>query len=241
MKSVWDAVRRSLEGVFVLSKRRIKFSKTGMGKYISHLDLLRTFTRSIMRSGLPVRYSQGFNPHQLITFSLPLPIGVTSICEYVDIDFEDTASDEEIYEKLNQNLPMDMRVLAVGPLIHKANAICAAEYRIELLTGQEIDAELLAEFFAADEIWVEKKTKKKGLVSVNLMEFIQGYTYREQTEDACVFEVVLCAGGEKNIKPEILTGTLVVSLGEKGIQIDGVNIERLQIFCTEDGKMVNFC
>jgi len=73
-----------------LSKWRLKFSKKGMGKYISHLDLLRTFTRAIHRANLPVRYSQGFNPHQLITFSLPLALGVTSETEFVDIDFEDS-------------------------------------------------------------------------------------------------------------------------------------------------------
>jgi len=84
-----------------MSKKRLKFSKTGMGKFISHLDLLRTFTRAIHRADLPVKYSQGFNPHQLITFSLPLPIGVTSETEFVDIDFEDTASDAQIMEKLN--------------------------------------------------------------------------------------------------------------------------------------------
>ena len=87
MKSVQVAELQALEEVFALSKRRLKFSKTGMGKYISHLDLLRAFTRAITRAELPVRYTQGFNPHQIITFSLPLPIGVTSETEFVDIDF----------------------------------------------------------------------------------------------------------------------------------------------------------
>ena len=86
-----------------MSKRRVTFSKTGMGKYISHLDLLRCFTRAIQRSGMPVVYSQGFNPHQKMTFSLPLPIGVTSQCETVDIQFEDNVSDKEIFEKLSEN------------------------------------------------------------------------------------------------------------------------------------------
>ena len=73
-----------------------------MGKYISHLDLLRTFTRAIHRAGLPVRYSQGFNPHQLITFSLPLALGTTSETEFVDIDFEDNADKLTVVKDLNQ-------------------------------------------------------------------------------------------------------------------------------------------
>ena len=103
----------------------------GMAKYISHLDLLRCFTRSIMRSGLPVEYSQGFNPHQKMTFALPLPVGVTSECEYVDISFEDgKASDREIEQKLNDNLPPDIRVLSVGDIAFKASDIVCAEYFI---------------------------------------------------------------------------------------------------------------
>ena len=98
-----------------MSKRRLKFSKLNMAKYISHLDLLRCFTRSIMRAELPVKYSNGFNPHQKITFSLPLSIGVTSDSEFVDIDFEDGIKDSEIMERLNNNLPPDMRILNVGP------------------------------------------------------------------------------------------------------------------------------
>ena len=88
-KSAAAAEQPALEEVSVLSKRRLKFSKLNMAKYISHLDLLRCFTRSIMRAELPVKYSNGFNPHQKITFSLPLSIGVTSDSEFVDIDFED--------------------------------------------------------------------------------------------------------------------------------------------------------
>ena len=72
VRNAGAAERRVSGEVYALSKRRITFYKTGMGKYISHLDLLRCFTRTIQRSGLPVVYSQGFNPHQKITFSLPL-------------------------------------------------------------------------------------------------------------------------------------------------------------------------
>ena len=85
------------EEVFALSKRRIRFSKQDMAKFISHLDLLRCFTRAIGRSGLPAVFTQGFNPHMKMTFALPLPVGVTSDCESVDITFEDCITDCEIF------------------------------------------------------------------------------------------------------------------------------------------------
>ena len=149
--------------MFVLSKRRVKFSKTGMAKYISHLDLLRCFTRAIMRSGLPVEYSQGFNPHQKMTFALPLPVGVTSECEYVDISFEDgKATDDEIKERLDTNLPPDINVISVGDLVFKACDIVCAEYIVRMNSDGEIGESWVRDFFAQNEIIVMKKTKKKA-------------------------------------------------------------------------------
>ena len=140
----------------------------GMAKFISHLDLLRCFERAILRSGLPVEYSQGFNPHQKMTFALPLPVGVTSECEAVDIFFEDgKATDAEIAEKLNQNLPPDIRVIKTGDICHKAADIVRAEYIIVLKGNSEIEEQWIKDFFANDEVVVMKKTKKKKLPSAS--------------------------------------------------------------------------
>lgn len=222
MISVWGVVQLSLEEVFALSKRRITFSKLGMGKYISHLDLLRCFTRTIQRSGLPVVYSQGFNPHQKITFSLPLPIGVTSGCETVDIMFEDTVSDKEIMEKLNENLPMDMRVLSVGEPQIKASEIVAAEYTMKAVTDDEIQENTIKKFFGQEEIIVMKKTKKKGEKPVNLLDFIRAYEIIEKN----TLRVVVDAGGERNLKPEILGK----SISDFIDGIDDWDIHREKIF-----------
>jgi len=57
-----------------MNKIRLRFSKTGTLCYLGHLDFLKVFTQAIRRSGLPIAYSQGFNPHQIISFALPLPL-----------------------------------------------------------------------------------------------------------------------------------------------------------------------
>ena len=64
---------------------RVFFEKTGMTKYISHLDLMRCMTRAIKRAAIPAWYTEGFNPHLFITFALPLTLGVESLCESMDI------------------------------------------------------------------------------------------------------------------------------------------------------------
>lgn len=212
-----------------MSKRRIVFSKTGMGKYISHLDLLRCFTRTIQRSGLPVVYSQGFNPHQKMTFSLPLPIGVTGGRETVDILFEDTVEDAEIMEKLNANLPMDIQVLSVGEPVHKAADIAAAEYRMNARTEDMLSEKKVQAFFGQAEVLITKKTKKKGEKQINLLDFVRSWEITELRENGLSLRVILDAGGERNLKPELLTNALDEFV--KPVCIEDWEIHRTQIFC----------
>ena len=64
-----------------MSEERIQFVKTGRARYISHLDLMRTFQRAFLRSGLQVRHTEGFNPHAYVSIALPLSVGYSSQCE----------------------------------------------------------------------------------------------------------------------------------------------------------------
>ncbi|MBE7028439.1 MAG: DUF2344 domain-containing protein [Ruminococcaceae bacterium] len=221
-----------------MSKRRIKFSKMGMAKYISHLDLLRCFTRSIMRSGLPVEYSQGFNPHQKMTFALPLPVGVTSECEYVDISFEDgKASDREIEQKLNDNLPPDIRVLSVGDIVCKASDIVCAEYFIKLHSEEEIMPEWIKNFFSLDEIIVMKKTKKKTEKPINIFEFIKAWEIIKVEEKTADIRIVLDAGGERNLKPDVVVSAFCER--HQSICADEAEIHRKEVFVKNtDGVII---
>ena len=67
-------------------KVRIKFSKNGPLKFIGHLDVMRYFQKAIRRSSIPIAYSEGFNPHQIMSFASPLSVGHTSQGEYMDIE-----------------------------------------------------------------------------------------------------------------------------------------------------------
>ena len=68
-----------------ITKVRIKFSKVGDLMFISHLDLARTMQKIILRSGIDIWYSEGFNPQPKMVFALPLPTGAESVCELLDI------------------------------------------------------------------------------------------------------------------------------------------------------------
>lgn len=198
-----------------------------MGKYISHLDLLRCFTRAIHRSGLPVVYSQGFNPHQKMTFSLPLPVGVTSQCETVDIQFQDSVSDAEILEKLQANLPMDIKALSVGDPFPNAADITSALYIMTTEFKGNLSQDILEKFFNEPEILVMKKTKK-GEKSVNLKDYIRSFEIEKLTDSYVTLNVVLAAGGQQNLKPDILTSAIAQYIDN--VEFDDWDIHRKEIY-----------
>ena len=69
-------------------KIRIRFMKRGTMQYVGHLDLMRLFQKVFRRSGFDVAYSNGFNPHQQMSFASPLGLGLTSIGEYLDVSLQ---------------------------------------------------------------------------------------------------------------------------------------------------------
>ena len=92
---------------------RLFYRKRGRAKYISHLDITRCMQRSLKRAGLPVWYTQGFNPHMYMTFALPLALGYESDYECMDLRFTHLMEFEEIQTRLNAALPRDIQVWKV--------------------------------------------------------------------------------------------------------------------------------
>lgn len=83
-------------------KIRIKFSKYGTMKYIGHLDMMRFFQKAIRRAGIDVKYSEGFSPHQIMSFAAPLGVGMESRGEYMDIEVLSMTTAQEMKEALNR-------------------------------------------------------------------------------------------------------------------------------------------
>ena len=63
---------------------RLLFAKTGRARYISHLDLMRTFQRAFARAGIPIKHTEGFHPHPFVSIALPLSVGYSSECEILE-------------------------------------------------------------------------------------------------------------------------------------------------------------
>lgn len=173
---------------------RFKYKKTEELKYIAHLDTLRVFTRAIRRAKLPVAYSQGFNPHPLISFVMPLSLGFTSNCEYVDIGFEYVP--EDVSATLGKALPdgfviTDFYEPQDGPV-----DITACVYGVSF--ENPINIPEIETFFAAEELVVDKKSKK-GIKQVDIIPMILGYDVSER-----FVSMTLSAGTVSNLNPELV-------------------------------------
>lgn len=228
---------------FTLPKERIiyrvKFTKGEEVKYIGHLDVMRTFQRAIKRANLPIAYSHGFNPHQLLSFASPLTLGTTSCGEYGDFQFTEKVDTEEIKERFNAVLPAGIKVLKVVLLkngVAKAMAsIEAATYEAKLddrVTSEMIDKNLEG-YLAQKEINVMKKTKK-NFKETNIREDIFEVKNISDDEGAKLF-MFLAAGSKRNLKPESVVDGLYQYLG---IEFDKYEIryKRIETFRKENDE-----
>jgi radical SAM-linked protein len=146
-----------------MDKLRLRFSKTGRAIYISHLDLMRTMQRSFVRAGYRLGYSEGFNPHALISIALPLSVGTESLCELMDFRLEDEPELSEMPERLTEKMPEGLRALEVYEPERKAAQIkwLSVEGIFEYDHRPAADmAARLNEFYSRDSIVITKRTKR---------------------------------------------------------------------------------
>ncbi len=146
-----------------MDKLRLLFEKTGRAAYISHLDLMRTMQRAFLRAGLPLKYSEGFNPHAQISMLLPLSLGHESLCELMDFRVGADCELGAMAGKLTAALPEGIRVLRVYEPERKGRELkwLRVRGRLDYDAGQSAatDDELEA-FFARDRLVILRRTKR---------------------------------------------------------------------------------
>ncbi|MBI5048326.1 MAG: TIGR03960 family B12-binding radical SAM protein [Deltaproteobacteria bacterium] len=110
---------------FSASKVRLTFSKTGTMKYLGHLELVTLFSRAIRRAEIPMAYSAGFHPLPKIGFSPPLPVGIESVAEEMDLELSEYMKPDELHKRLNKTLPHGIQILEAAEVPLKLNPISA--------------------------------------------------------------------------------------------------------------------
>ena len=119
----------------------LKYCKKDALIYTSHIDLLRQVERVLRRADIPVKYSQGYNPHMLVNLGITLPLGVGSTCEYVTVDADCTPSD--FLERYNRSCPTGLVGVAcwqVDKNPNLAGTVAAADYRLVADLAGKVEA-----------------------------------------------------------------------------------------------------
>ena len=120
-------------------KIRIKFRKYGVMRFIGHLDIMRYFQKAMRRAEIDICYSEGFSPHQIMSFAAPLGVGITSDGEYLDIEVNSTRSSEASIKALNDTMVEGVEVTEYVKLPDNAKTamsmVAAADYDLFLKKG----------------------------------------------------------------------------------------------------------
>ncbi len=169
-------------------KIRIKFAKYGSVKFIGHLDVMRFFQKAVRRAEIDVKYSEGFHPHQIMSFAAPLGVGIESIGEYMDLELNSVTDVAEIKKALNRTMVEGIEILSVRALPEGSKnamaSVAAASYQIHLKEGDwgenlqdresVLDQSLREQataFYAQKTIPCTKETKK-GITELDLKQGI---------------------------------------------------------------------
>lgn len=226
-------------------KIRIKFEKKGPLKFIGHLDTMRYFQRAIRRAGLDIVYTKGFSPHPVMSFALPLGVGIESEGEYFDIQVHSTLSSKQAIAALNEQMSEGILItgyFALPDNSKKAMSLVeAADYRVRLqgnCAPPDWPQKLMA-FCNQPEIRMIKQTKKSEReLDIRPLIFHIQVCEQDETQQGPVITMRLKAGSVDNIKPQLVMEAFFQSMGLE-LPDYALQIMRLDLFALSDAESLD--
>lgn len=188
-------------------KIRIKFSKHGAMKFVGHLDIMRYFQKAMRRADVDIKYSEGFSPHQIMSFAAPLGVGLTSNGEYLDIEVLSTKDSRTMLKQLNDVMAEEVEVLQYRKLEDSSknamSIVAAADYTVVFREKSRPEDEVsfwneFVSFCQGESIKIIKKTKKSEK-ELNIRPLI----YQVRPTGTGVF-LQVSTGSSNNLKPELI-------------------------------------
>ncbi|MCD8301039.1 MAG: TIGR03936 family radical SAM-associated protein [Clostridiales bacterium] len=219
---------------------RIKFSKNGVMRFVGHLDLLRYFQKAIRRAGIDVSYSEGFSPHQHLSFAAPLGLGLTSDGEYMDMEVNSYESTDDIVERLNARMAEGVKILSCVELPEGAKkamaAVEATDYLVSFkkqadFTQEEMEAGIRAYYTDRDTILITKQSKKSER-AIDLKPLIYAFEARDGA-----FFLCLSTGSTDNIKPELVLEDFYKYMN-KEFNVYNLAIHRVETYTLTGGELL---
>lgn len=222
----------------------IKFSKESDIKFVAHLDFMRTIQRMMKRSGLPVEYSKGFNPHINLSLAQPLAVGVYSSGDYMDAAFDEDIDENIVKEKLNASAPIGIKVFEVAKIKEEQNkkvfksmaAIDAAKYRIKIKYNNVDSLNEDMEKLLSLEQWNTIKKTKRGEGEVNIKSQVKDFSYNI-VDNILVMRTILACGSRENLSAELLARFIQENTKEAN-EDAFVDIKREEMYAEVTKKLV---
>ena len=222
-------------------KLRLKFSKHGPIRFLGHLDVMRYVQKAIRRAEIDIKYSEGYSPHQILSFAQPLSVGSTTDGDYMDMTVLSCASPEAVMDALNGAMNEGIEILAITELPEKCEnamtSVAAAEYVISFREGKAPVfnlAETFDAFMAQKEILAVKKTKN-GEKTIDIKPLIYNYEILPDNR----IHVLLSAGSSSNLKAALLIESLFSFAGEEMKEFAAV-FHRLETYLAGEDDMGHY-
>jgi len=207
-----------------MRKIRLRYSKTDSAAYISHLDLMATMQRALLRAGIRLSYSSGFNPHPYMSVALPLSVGCASTCELMDIGVLHDDIPDDLPAIVNTVLPAGIKITGVYDPVRKFNDIAWVEINGILHYDNNIPvnaAKKLTELFSSKSIIIQKKSKR-GVSELDIAPHIRDIVF-----DECDILSISAKLSAQN--PTINPNDLLNAVNET-MRPDHLSISRIEIY-----------
>ena len=211
-----------------MGKLRLVFRKEGRAVYISHLDLLRTFQRVFLREGLVLKHSQGFHPHPIVSFAMPLSVGQSSQCEILDFELTQEHDGSGLAERFNEFMPEGIRAVDCFVPQKPVRDLATLHAEVKFIYDNGIPAgarDELEKLFASESVVISKRTKRKEMADVDIRPMIESMDIRE--EDGMLVIDARVMAQNPGLNPALLESAVVRYLPQ--FKPDFVKVHRLEM------------
>ncbi|MVX65238.1 DUF2344 domain-containing protein [Clostridium chromiireducens] len=222
-----------------------KFTKEENIKFISHLDVLKTIQKNIRRAGLPIEYSQGFNPHMNTSIAQPLSVGVYSSGEYMDMVLTTEMNEDEIVDKLNETAPSGIKYISALAIPYKEGEkkvpqamalIDAARYTIKIKYSDASNLEEEVNKLLEAKEWSTVKKSKKGEREVDIRPLVKEFSFWLKDE-FLILNVVISTGSREHLSADLLV-SYIQEKTSNALLDSFVNIKREEMYFYKSNKLL---
>lgn len=218
-----------------------KFTKLGYLKFISHLDLVDLFQRTLFQNKVDVKFSEGFNPHPRMSIAYPLPLGIESNSEYMEIYLNSKIDLKDFLIKMNERLPQGIKIVEAKydddeSISNKVKSVVYAFKLLNTFYDKNKDIDLVKELNKINDmdiVEIERK-RKKGKKRIFVKENAKDYLNRLEFKDDAIYAYIKMSENG-SLKPALIFDILNKYTDIVMDELD-IDLERVGLYQDEEGS-----